>query len=104
MRQLSEGQASLDFSALRVPVLSVYVAYEGTKGEEAFTGFELMPPTDQEKVRTVFPRLHQLLLWPQEVIRKLPGSKVVALEGAEHYVWLSHPERVVREMQDFLGP
>ncbi|MFY0564565.1 hypothetical protein ACN28E_11990 [Archangium lansingense] len=35
---------------------------------------------------------------------KLPGSKVVALEGAEHDVWLSHPERVVREMKDFLGP
>ncbi|MCP3136603.1 alpha/beta fold hydrolase [Pyxidicoccus xibeiensis] len=104
MRQFREGEASLDFSALRVPVLSLYVAYEGSKGEEAFTGVELMPPADQEKVRAVFPRLRELLFQPQEVLRKLPGSKVVGLEGAEHYLWLSHPERVVRELKDFLGP
>lgn len=104
MRRISEGEARLDFSALRGPVLSVYVSYEGTKGEEAFTGADLMSPSDQEKVRAIFPRLHHLLLQPQEVIRKLPGSRVVALEHAEHYVWLSHPEQVVREMMDFLGP
>ncbi|MFP2928172.1 alpha/beta fold hydrolase [Pyxidicoccus sp. 3LG] len=104
MRQLREGEARLDFSALRVPVLSLYVSYEGTKGEEAFTGSELMSPADREQVRAVFPRLHQLLFSPQEVIRKLPGSKVVGLERAEHYLWLTHPEQVVREMKDFLGP
>ncbi|NMO16726.1 alpha/beta hydrolase [Pyxidicoccus fallax] len=104
LRRIREGRASLDFSSLRVPVLSLYVAYEGTRREEAFTGLELMSPAEQEKVRAVFPRLSQLLLAPQEAIRKLPGSKVVGLEGAEHYLWLTHPEQVVREMTDFLGP
>jgi pimeloyl-ACP methyl ester carboxylesterase len=103
-RRIREGEARLDFSALRVPVLSIDVAYEGSKGEEAFTGSEQMPPADREKVRAIFPRLHQLLVGPREVIQKLPGSKVVALERAEHYVWLSHPEQVVREVNDFLGP
>jgi non-heme chloroperoxidase len=104
MRRIREGEARLDYSALRVPVLSIYVSYEGTQGEEAFTGSELMSPVDREKVRAVFPRLHELLLWPQEVIRKRPGSRVVPLEHAEHYLWLTHPERVVHEMMDFLGP
>lgn len=98
VQRILEGEARLDYSALRVPVLSMYVSHEGDQAEESFTGSELICSVDQEEAR-----LRELVLWPQEVIRKLPGSRVVAMESAGHYLWLTHPEWVVREMTDFLG-
>lgn len=102
VRQIREGAAELDFSALRVPVLSLYVLYVAPSQEEAFTGFDLMSPGDQEKMRPLLPRVRQILTGTQEVLRKVPGSRVVALERASHYVWLTNHAEVVREMKAFL--
>jgi hypothetical protein len=33
----------------------------------------------------------------------MPSWKIVQLEHADHYVWLTHRDDVLREMKAFLG-
>lgn len=38
----------------------------------------------------------------ERVRRELPGARVIELAGANHYLFLSHPERIEAEMRTFL--
>ncbi|MFY0583986.1 hypothetical protein ACN28S_65430 [Cystobacter fuscus] len=40
----------------------------------------------------------------EAALRKQPNWKLVKLENARHYLWLTHPADVVREMNAFLVP
>jgi len=58
-----------------------------------------MTPVQQEKLRAMILKAVQRVA----EIRSMPGWKIVQLEHADHYVWITNRNDVLREMKAFLG-
>jgi len=90
-----------DYRSVRAQMLAIYVVYE--------TPAQLVPLyniADQE----TRPALDQIFeMWQtfakaqRELFRKsVPQARVDEIDGASHYVFISHRERVLRDTRAFL--
>jgi pimeloyl-ACP methyl ester carboxylesterase len=104
VEQMLQGVAKADFPAVRAPVLSLFDGEAFPEWLEALVGLESTPADFREKARAFLPRLRQSTAEADAVLRKLPGWKLVKLENARHYLWLTNHADVVREMRAFLLP
>ncbi|QRN99943.1 alpha/beta hydrolase [Archangium violaceum] len=104
VEQMLRGVAKPDFSALRAPVLSLFDGEGFPQWLEFVAGLESTPADFREQARAFLPVLRQHTAEADAALRKLPGWKLVKLENARHYIWLTNRADVVREMCAFLAP
>ncbi|HZH15225.1 MAG TPA: alpha/beta hydrolase [Archangium sp.] len=97
--QLTLSALKVDFAAIQALVLYIHTGEREPERAEAYNGFAQMTPAQQEKLRVMLPRAVQRLA----EIRSMPGWKIVQLEHADHYVWITNRDDVLREMKAFLG-
>ncbi len=89
----------MDFAAIRAPVLYLHTGERVPERAEDYNGFAQLTPAQQEKLRVMIPKAVQRVA----EVRSMPGWKVVQLERAEHYLWITNRDDVLREMKAFLG-
>jgi non-heme chloroperoxidase len=104
VEQMIRGVTRADFSAPRAPVLSLFGGQGFPEWMEAMMSLESTPADFREKARDFLPGLRRDTEAADAALRKQPNWKLVKLENARHYLWLTHPADVVREMNTFLAP
>jgi non-heme chloroperoxidase len=91
-----------DYESIRARILAIYAVYK--------TPAQLLPryKTADPETRSTISRI--LDIWQQSAraqrdrFRKsVPQARVVEIDGASHYVFISHRQRVLQEMRAFLG-
>ncbi len=97
--RLTTSALKVDFAAIRAPVLYLHTGERVPERVEDYDGFAQLTPAQQETLRTMTPKAVQRLA----EIQSMPGWKIVKLERAEHYLWITHRDDVLREMKAFLG-
>jgi pimeloyl-ACP methyl ester carboxylesterase len=101
-RTAMKGMAAVDYAAVRVPVLFLYVGDPPPARAEELRDFAGATPAQQDKLRTMVGRKNQRYT-EMESWAKLPNWRQVKLEHADHYIWLTNRDEVLREMKSFLG-
>ncbi|MBJ6760838.1 alpha/beta hydrolase [Myxococcaceae bacterium JPH2] len=96
--QLTMGALKVDFAAIRAPVLYLHTGERPPDQAECYDGFAQMTPAQQQKLREMTPKGVQRV----DEVRRTPGWKIVQLEHADHYVWITNRDDVLREMKAFL--
>ncbi len=96
------GREKHDYSQIRVPVLAL-VGFPKTPEEQIRENH-----ITSERVRTIVAAVYGMYVGMtrhriERINRAAGGARVVELWGADHYVFLSNPEDVVREMHVFLA-
>jgi pimeloyl-ACP methyl ester carboxylesterase len=97
--QVTKSALKVDFAAIRAPVLYIHTGERVPERAEGYNGFAQMTPAQQETLRAMTPKAVQRLA----EVQSMPGWKIVQLEQAEHYVWITNRDDVLREMKAFLG-
>jgi pimeloyl-ACP methyl ester carboxylesterase len=90
-----------DYESVRAPVLAIYAVYQ--------TPAQLIPRYDTADAETRLAMKQIFEMWrpfakaQRDALRtRLPGARVDEIEGASHYVFISHRDRVLRDIRDFL--
>ncbi|MFL5355625.1 alpha/beta fold hydrolase [Archangium sp.] len=96
---LTKSALKVDFAAIRAPVLYLHTGERPPERAEDVNGFAQLTPAQQEKLREMIPKGIQRVA----EVRNMPGWKIVQLEHADHYVWITNRDDVLREMKAFLG-
>jgi pimeloyl-ACP methyl ester carboxylesterase len=90
-----------DYLSIHVPILAIYAVYE--------TPEQMMPryKTADRETRQVLDQIFDI--WQpfakaerDDLRSRLPGARLVETNGASHYLFISHPETVLREIRAFL--
>jgi pimeloyl-ACP methyl ester carboxylesterase len=97
--QLATSGLKVDFAAIRAPVLYLHTGERPPERAEDYPGFAQLTPAQQEMLRVMIPKGIQRVA----EVRSMPGWKIVQLEHADHYVWITNRDDVLREMKAFLG-
>ncbi|WP_375764928.1 alpha/beta hydrolase [Archangium gephyra] len=97
--QVGKSALKVDFAAIRAPVLYIHTGERVPERAEGYNGFAQLTPAQQAKVREMIPKAVQRVA----EVRSMPGWRIVQLERAEHYVWITNRDDVLREMKAFLG-
>ena len=86
------------FTAIPVPLLAVFASPHGLGPWSQMEGI------DRQKVEA-FARFDANMTERQArwVEHRVPGARVVRLPGASHYMFLSHPEDVIRACTAFIA-
>jgi pimeloyl-ACP methyl ester carboxylesterase len=103
MEQCVRGAAVQDFTRFQGPVLSLSDGHGFVEWMELLAANETVAPGLRQRARAFLPELRQREAAQIASLQGLPNWHVVTLEGASHYIWLTHPARVVEEMQAFLA-
>jgi pimeloyl-ACP methyl ester carboxylesterase len=88
-----------DYSTIQVPTLAIYAAFGSP---DDFPPWIISALPDPEVRREMVELRTKYLEQNVAIYRQAPGSRVVLLEGADHYVFLTHEQDVLREMRAFL--
>lgn len=96
---LAKSALKVDFAAIRAPVLYLHSGERVPERVEGYPGFAQLTPVQQEKLREMTPKAVQRLA----EVRSMPGWKIVQLEHADHYIWITNRADVLREMKAFLS-
>lgn len=97
--QVAKSALKVDFAAVRAPVLYLHTGERVPERAEAYNGFAQLTPAQQQKLREMTPKAVQRVA----EVRSMPGWRIVQLERAEHYIWITNRDDVLREMKAFLG-
>jgi pimeloyl-ACP methyl ester carboxylesterase len=97
--QVAKSATKVDFAVVRAPVLYLHTGERVPERAEDYPGFAQMTPAQQETLRVMTPKAVQRVA----EIRSMPNWKIVQLERADHYVWITNRDDVLREMKAFLG-
>jgi hypothetical protein len=89
----------VDFAAVRAPVLYIHTDERVPERVEDYNGFAQLTPAQQKKLRVMTPQAVQRLA----EVQSMPDWRIVKLERAEHYVWITNRDDVLSEMKAFLG-
>ncbi len=89
----------VDFAAIRAPVLYLHAGERPPERAEEVNDFAQLTPAQQEKLREMIPKGVQRVA----EVRSMPGWRIVQLERADHYIWITNRDDVLREMKAFLG-
>jgi pimeloyl-ACP methyl ester carboxylesterase len=81
-RQIMEAVRVPDYSRLRAPILALYAVNTDTTNP-----FATFAARERERFA-----------------RALPAARVVAIPNSSHYLFFSHREEVLRELNGFLAP
>ncbi|CAM3992832.1 alpha/beta fold hydrolase [Corallococcus sp. ZKHCc1 1396] len=97
------GAAEPDFAKLKGPMLAI-------SDEQAFAGWveflsqsESVPADLRERARAFLPEVREHEAAQDALLRGMPNWKLVRLDGAGHYLWLTRHAEVVAAMRAFLA-
>lgn len=91
------GTTAPDYASIQVPTLAIYASF-GSPADVSPWLKDEAPDLLEEMFELRKAHLEQDI----EEFRRTSRSKVVLLEGADHYVFLTHKRDVLREMRAFL--
>ncbi|NOK17058.1 alpha/beta fold hydrolase [Corallococcus carmarthensis] len=101
--QCVRGAALPEYAKLKGPVLAI-------SDDQAFAGWveflsqaQNVPADLRERARAFLPELRQHEAAQEALLKSLPNWKVVTLQGAGHYLWLTRQAEVISEMRAFLA-
>jgi non-heme chloroperoxidase len=92
-----------NYAGIRSPMLSIYAVY--TSPTQLLPRYANAAPGTRATIDEIF-GIWQLAAHAQRDLfrQRVPTARTVEIEGASHYVFISHQGRVLRAMQDFLSP
>jgi pimeloyl-ACP methyl ester carboxylesterase len=101
-RGIIDGASHPGYARIHARVLGIFA--ERSTPREEFWWYPQMSDGDQATarayVRTMLPFRRAAR---EQFARELPNARVAVVEGATHFVFLSHPDETERLMRDFLG-
>lgn len=90
-----------DYHAIRVPILAIYAVYL-TPGD-LIPRYKTADPTTRDLLDQVFALWQPFARSQRALLRNAaPQARLAEIPAASHYVFLSHPDQVLREMRVFL--
>ncbi len=91
-----------DYRAVRTPALAIYAVVDSAA--QVFPRWPSLDRRDRESAE-LFTRILQAWAATERArfARELPAAQVLELHGANHYVFASNPEQVVKAMRAFLA-
>lgn len=100
--ELSASQFDADVHSFRAPVLALFAVPRTAADVEPWVRPYLQNHRDTLETSYEFARKERELVQGQFFSAR-PNRQVVELPGANHYVFLSHPDDVLREIRRFLA-
>ncbi|RKH59847.1 alpha/beta fold hydrolase [Corallococcus llansteffanensis] len=97
------GVALPDFAKLRGPVLAISDEQAFTDWVAALSTSEGVSAQMRERARLFLPEIREHEAAKTALLKGLPNWKLVTLQGAGHYLWLTRHAEVVAEMRAFLA-
>jgi non-heme chloroperoxidase len=96
---VEDNRVKPDYAGIRVPVVAIY------RSISKASAFKLYPPkTDAERQGVEEGYAHargMLLKWQRDLLAGVPAAKIVELDGANLYMFLSNEADVIRELRAF---
>ena len=90
-----------NYAAVHVPTLSIYAVYE--KPVDLIRRYSVADEQTRTAFKQVFALWQPFAKTQRESFRKaLPDARVIEVSGASHYVFISNPDVILREIQAFL--
>jgi pimeloyl-ACP methyl ester carboxylesterase len=91
-----------DYMAIRSPMLSIYAVYTGPT--QLIPRYVDAEPSTRATIDTIFGIWQSAARAQRDLFRRrVPMARVVEIEGASHYVFISHQALVLGAMQEFLS-
>lgn len=99
------GEERVDYPRIHAPVLALYAVDRPIAAE--YPWIRSMVVGRGAAMNQARRALQAQRAWEatqrKRLARELPGARVVTIEGAHHYLFIATPDRVEREMRDFLS-
>ena len=96
------GAVRLAYSAVTSPVLAIFGTMRGV--EDMFPDVATMDLADRARANILAETVKRGIDAGRLRLRRaLPSAHIVEIPGADHAIFRSHPERVIREMRAFLA-
>jgi non-heme chloroperoxidase len=96
------GAARLPYSAVTPPLLAILGTMRGV--EDMFPDMATMDSADRARATVLATTVQREIDAGRVRLRRaLPSAHIVEIPGADHAIFLSHPEWVIREMRAFLA-
>ncbi len=90
-----------DYGAIRAPMLAMYAVYQNPA--QLIARYNGADPETRRALEQVFALWQPFAKSQRALVRQsVPGVRVVEIEGASHYLFISNPKRVTQEIRDFL--
>lgn len=90
-----------DYSSVRAPMLAIYSVYQNPA--QLFPRYTTDEPEVRHSLDEIFATWQSFTRTQRESFRKsAANARVVEIAGARHFLFISHQENVLREVQDFL--
>lgn len=90
-----------DYAAIHKPLLAIYAVYDTPAQFAPRYGFA--DHETQEDLGEIFDMWRQFTATQRQLLRNgIPSARVVEIHGANHYIFISHQEKVLEEMRVFL--
>ena len=95
-----DARVKPDYSGIRVPVLAIY--QRELPFEQHAANFVIRNEQERAALRQEYQATRALYTrWQKDLLAQVPTARVVELEGAGLYMFLSNVEEVLREMRAF---
>jgi len=91
-----------EYGRFRAPMLALYSVY--TEPSQLAPRYKEADPGVRRSIEQIFGEWQQFAEAQRSSLRKsAPGAHVVEIRGANHYLFISNREEVVREVREFLN-
>ncbi len=99
---MGEGVERQNYRAIKAPALALVAVRTSISEEEPWKRTDSVWRSVYDSIVKIYRPIE--LAQEQRFLRELAGSKVVEIQGAHHWLFVSHRERVAQEMRAFLLP
>ncbi|MFT3772611.1 MAG: alpha/beta hydrolase [Minicystis sp.] len=100
---VTQGVEHPDYARIAAPALSIYAVH--TSVERAIPSSKTLDMAGRAKLTAAFSQMLEYARNQRDRFRReVTRGRVVEIVDANHYVFLSHPARVLKEMRGFLTP
>jgi pimeloyl-ACP methyl ester carboxylesterase len=88
------------YKQIRASMLGIYAVYK--KPVQLLPVYSTADLGTRAAMDKIFDIWQTFAREQRDAFRKVPHARIVEIEGASHYVFISHPGTVLEEMQKFL--
>jgi len=90
-----------DYRSIRAPMLAVYAVYETPA--QLIARYNIADPKTRQALDQVFAMWQPFAKSQRDLFRKsAPHARIVDVEGASHYIFISNREQVTQEVRAFI--
>lgn len=99
---IQAGTKKPDYTKVRMPILAI-VAIPATAEQEVARHYQFKNERERAAVEDNHRQILQYIRDDENSIQAVPGARVVEIRGADHYVFLSNENEVLRQIKVFLA-